>query len=161
MNTKKGITLLIAVVFTTASLAIVLGISAIFFGELRIGQSAQGSYAAYYYANTGVECAMYYDLYPPDAEDLIDEYFDPDDITYPKSITCGGKTTSIPSPSVDSNGNDVFHFGFSDDDLCIPDVEVKKTLAGGAVFDSIAKNSCGGAPRVVERGIRSFFPDET
>ncbi|KKT30110.1 hypothetical protein A3G55_02205 [Candidatus Giovannonibacteria bacterium RIFCSPLOWO2_12_FULL_44_25] len=59
---KKGVTLLLAVFISTIAISLGLGIFAIIFGELKISGSAKESLIALYAADSGVECALYWDL---------------------------------------------------------------------------------------------------
>lgn len=53
-------TLLLAVIITTAVLSIALGIYSLLFGQLKLGQSARESGVAFFSADAGKECALYY-----------------------------------------------------------------------------------------------------
>lgn len=57
---KKGFVLLFAVVLVSIILAISLGVSNITLKELNFSTSARATNDAFYAADTGVECALYY-----------------------------------------------------------------------------------------------------
>lgn len=58
----KGFTLLYAVVVTSVILAASLSIISIALRELALSSSARDSQYAFYIANTGLECALYWDI---------------------------------------------------------------------------------------------------
>jgi len=57
---KSGMALLLAVIITGAALSIALGIQSLMFGQLKLGQSARESHVAFFSADAGKECALYY-----------------------------------------------------------------------------------------------------
>ena len=57
-NKEKGVSLYIAVVITSILLAIVLGISAILVGQIKIIRGMENSVLALYAAETGIERAL-------------------------------------------------------------------------------------------------------
>ena len=61
MKHKQGFTLLYAVVVTSILLASALSIISIALRELALSTSSRDSQYAFYVANTGLECAMYWD----------------------------------------------------------------------------------------------------
>ena len=60
VDRKKGMALLLAVIITGAALSIALGIQSLMFGQLKLGQSARESHVAFFSADAGKECALYY-----------------------------------------------------------------------------------------------------
>ena len=62
-------TLLLAVLFLTASLSISLGIFYIVFVQLQINRAARESHKAFYAANTAKECVLYYQNYVGEPSD--------------------------------------------------------------------------------------------
>lgn len=61
-NRQKGIAIFIAVISVSALMLIALAISDIAYKEQIISYSGRGSKVAFNAADTGVECAMFYDL---------------------------------------------------------------------------------------------------
>ena len=59
---KKGFTLLLTFLFTSISLAISLGVASLILGEVVLSRSGRESQKAFYAADSGVECALYWDL---------------------------------------------------------------------------------------------------
>lgn len=60
LQKTKGIAVIIAIITVTAALLIVLGISDIMVGQLKIATNAGSSFVALYAADTGLQCALYY-----------------------------------------------------------------------------------------------------
>lgn len=63
-GSRSGFVLLFSVVLTSIILAITLGVSNISLKELTFSTSAKDSNTAFYAADTGAECALYYDKTP-------------------------------------------------------------------------------------------------
>lgn len=62
MRTDKGFTLLIAIVITATLLLVSTGIVSVAVKEAFISSSARESQHAFYAADTGIECAIYWDV---------------------------------------------------------------------------------------------------
>lgn len=61
-NKQKGFVLLFAVVLTSIILSIALGLADVSFKELRFGSSARDTGESFFASDTGIECALFYDL---------------------------------------------------------------------------------------------------
>jgi hypothetical protein len=59
---NKGVTLLLSVLILTVTLSIALGIFYIVLIQLQLNRSTLASHLAFFNANTGIECARYYNL---------------------------------------------------------------------------------------------------
>lgn len=57
---QRGVTLLLAVLFLTVGLSIALSIFYIVYVQLQINRSARDSHIAFFSADAGKECALYY-----------------------------------------------------------------------------------------------------
>ncbi len=93
---KKGVALLMAVVITATSLAIALGIFSIIYGQILISRAAKESHIAFYSADTGMECALYY-LWQGDQSAPGRNFWEPTDPCFMSSsgtceIKCAGVT---------------------------------------------------------------------
>lgn len=62
---KGGFVVLFAVILTTIILAIALGLADVSFREIVLVTSGEESDKAFYAADTGAECALFYDLQNP------------------------------------------------------------------------------------------------
>lgn len=154
-NTKTGIALYIAVLIGTILMTTGLGISTIFYRELRISGFQFPSLTAFYAADTGKECALYYD-------GLSQQAFD--NPANPATVTCAGNTqTASAASGIDGNGPFYFYgFNFTlPGDRCVH-IRVKKQLIGGDVCTRITSSgendSCGGSA-TVQRNVVSVDPD--
>ena len=93
---RSGFALLFAVVISSIILAIALGVANIAFKEVKFSSSAQGANDAFFAADTGAECALFYDI-------KNNSFFGQQQIS---SISCGGNII-IP---VYGNPTDGFYF---------------------------------------------------
>lgn len=59
---KQGVTLLLAIFISALALALGLGIFTIIFGELGISGTSKESLEAFYAADSGIECALFWDI---------------------------------------------------------------------------------------------------
>lgn len=59
---KKGVTLLLAVLVSSIALSIGTGIFSLLFSEIEISGSSKDSVIAFYAADSGLECALYWEL---------------------------------------------------------------------------------------------------
>lgn len=59
---KKGVTLLLAVLVSSIALSVGIGIFSLLFSEIQISGSAKDSVTAFYAADSGLECAIYWEL---------------------------------------------------------------------------------------------------
>jgi hypothetical protein len=65
MHTKKGFALLMAVIITSTLLLVSFALSNLAFKELLLSHAGQESQVAFYAADTGVECALFWDTKNP------------------------------------------------------------------------------------------------
>ncbi|TSC78819.1 MAG: hypothetical protein G01um101429_642 [Parcubacteria group bacterium Gr01-1014_29] len=156
-STKSGVALYLAVLIGTIVMATGMGVSTIFYRELRISRVLFPSFLAFYAADTGAECALYHDL----QQDVFDETAPPGTFT----ITCNGGTRTVThtEPVV---GIDRFTFNFELTSMagnaCV-DVRVKKETIGGVPctrIDSYGRNAvCASSAATVERRLLSIDPE--
>ena len=59
---KHGFTLLLAVLVISVALSVSLGASTLVISQLAISRDARESLEAFYAANAGIECALYWDI---------------------------------------------------------------------------------------------------
>lgn len=96
---QRGITFLLAVIVSALTLSISLGISFILLGELKLAVYGKQSFIAFYTADSGIDCALYWDREQNGFADPLGVYFP----YTPTVILCGNQT---PSLVVDMNFND-------------------------------------------------------
>ncbi|QQG42536.1 MAG: hypothetical protein HYW15_03470 [Candidatus Giovannonibacteria bacterium] len=133
---KKGVTLLLAVFISTIALALGLGIFTIIFGELGIAGTAKESLVALYAADSGVECALYWDIKRQAFSTSTSN-----------SISCAGNTVTVGGSALS-----VFDLNFSNDSCA----HMRVQKAGSeTIITSLGENvACGASsPRTVQRGL--------
>ena len=163
MMQTRGITLLLSVFVMGIALTVAVGIFNIFLGELSIGIEMSKSTVAFVAADSGGECALYWDRQA--------NSFATSTGSGSNNITCGGSIFNVggwescePSDCVSANdgknGSSMFTFNFSNSSCA--EVTVDKTYDATnrltTTITSLGKNNClAGAPRVVERGVELKF----
>jgi len=159
---KKGFALLVAIVVTSILLIVSFVVSNIALKQLVIATTNKDSQKAFYAANSGVECAHYWDLTNP----LVSPFA----TSTGGTITCNGQTIStgnqsVPTvpvtPSLIGGGGDgsptsIFMIPVVTNEACAV-VRVTKVYVGSVIrttIDSRGYNTCNvTAARRVERGI--------
>ena len=159
-NRKNGFTLLLAVLISTLLLSIGLAILDLAIKELNLSSAGRESQFALYAADTGTECALYWDLQQRAFA-----------TTTPRAIFCAGNqvvdpntgspTTvggpgSITSPT---GGQSVFGINLAPQPYCAI-VTLTKTFLPQQIttLESRGYNTCDtGNKRRVERGIRVSY----
>ncbi len=157
MKQEKGFTLLIAVVTTSMLLIVSFVVVNIGLKQLILAYAAEESQYAFYAADSGTECAIYWDLH--------DSTLSAFDITTPGSITCSRQTITSGSQTVPtiptqasvigggtaSNRTSIFSISFTKGCAI---VRVTKNADGTTSIDSRGYNTCNtSADRRFERGV--------
>ena len=144
LNTKQGITLFIAVSIASIVLVLVINILNIAIREIQISGFLRESQEAFYAADAGLECALYYDVF-----DASTTFPEPGDPPVSGNINCVG--TNILYSSTDNGSVAVTSFAlqFSDTD----------TNTGCAAV-TVSKNSSTGKTTVESRGVNKNDADE-
>lgn len=91
LNSKRGFVLLFAVVLSAIIFSISLGMINISLKEINFGTSAKATNEAFFAADTGAECALFYDLVP------IESFFGSGDALLISGINpvCAGNTINL------------------------------------------------------------------
>ena len=131
---KKGFTLLFTVLFVSASLAISLGLSNLIIGQVRLSGTGRDSQFAFYAADTGAECATYWDR--------VSNKFATSSVA---TIVCAGQSRQVGGASVSS-------FSLNLENNSCVNVTVDKSSLTETVITSIGRIPCGDSSRV-ERGL--------
>ncbi len=141
-NGQRGFTLLLAVFVAGLLLTIALAISGITLKELLLSSAGRESQFAFYAADSGAECALYWDL---KANAFA--------TTTTSTISCGG--LSIGGVGGKPYGEaSTFTLTFAPEPYCAV-VSVVKESADRTRIESRGYNSCdAGNPRRVERAIK-------
>jgi len=145
---QGGFTLFIAIIATGTLLLIAAGMANLAVRQDVISTLSQNSQHAFYAADAGMECALYWDVKNPDYDWSA---FSPSQPS--QSITCNGESTDV-GGSQTSN----FEFTLLPDPYCVA-VTVSKTNVGSTVVTTIESkgyNTCDPLnPRRVERAVRA------
>lgn len=131
----KGFTLLFALIFVAASLAIGIGSSTLVLGQLRLSGSGRNSQFAFYAADSAAECAIYWDR-------SADKF----STSTASAIDCSGQS------GIPVGGASVSSFSLQFANGSCATVEVNKSNPAETVITSIGQNPCSGS-RKVERGL--------
>ncbi|HMP67535.1 MAG TPA: hypothetical protein PKA60_02190 [Candidatus Paceibacterota bacterium] len=182
-NKKEGFTLLFAVLVSVLILAVGSTIINLAIKQIIISGSARESQYAFYASNTGIECAIYWDLNQyfvldeDDTDGVIRQIFPPAGGGYSgisptneQYVNCAGINLydgigEDKKYMNDGNGVTTFWLDFSETEgVDLPYcayVVVTKNIVGGAqarvstVIDSYGYNTCDeNNPRRIERGLR-------
>ncbi len=164
MKKEKGFTLLVSIVVTSALLLIGLVVINVAFKQLLISGAGEESQYAFYAADGGTECAVYWDL-----KGIPTGTISPFDPSTGGSITCNGQTISTASQSGatavptlptgtasligggGANRTSIFWLSFTKGCAI---VQVTKNADGTTQVDSRGYNTCDtSSPKRFERGV--------
>ena len=148
---ERGFTLFIAVVITGVLLLIATGIIALSVRQSIIADAGRQSQLAFYAADTGMECALYWDIHNPAGRTA----FDP---ATGRIITCNKDSNNAGNQWV-VGGNAVSTFGsitFLPDPYC---ATVTVTKSGtSTTIQSRGYNTCDvSSSRRVERAVQATY----
>jgi len=147
---SEGIAIYMAVTITAALILVSFAVVNLVLKQIGISGAARDSQAAFYAADSGIECALYWDLKNP--TDTTRSAFSTATPTQ-TSIKCQGSNIPI---SVSSNSTTTFSFTLSPEPYCV-NVGVSKKFVGNTLTTQIEArgyNTCAvGNSRRVERAI--------
>ena len=159
IHDRRGYLLLFAVVLSSIVLAIGLGIVNIVNKGLILASSGRLSQAAFYAADSGIECALYWDRVHPGFSNTV---FATSTFSVPPAsgVMCANEDiadTGIISGQTGSAAKTTFDFAFNNG-ACAT-VTVSKTESGvKTVIDALGYNTCNvGSARRIERAIRTKY----
>lgn len=147
---KRGFALLYSVLVASLLLAIGLSIFNITIKELMLSSSARDSEFAFFAADTGTDCALYWDY--------VGNAFTAESPA--GSITCTGQTVPVATQVNGESSVHTFSLDLGADNPYCAEVMVEKTATPDGLFVNTAVisrgyNTCDtGNPRRVERAIR-------
>lgn len=159
---QKGIALFIAVVATAALFLIALAISDISYKEQIISSSGSASKVAFYGADSGAECALYYDLKGPNG--FLFATTSPNQTA---DFECNGQMTNPVTESIAGSATTTFYFNVSNSPKSCTVVTVAKWQVGSLIRTKVESrgynNTCSGGPlpdeslRNLERSFRVTY----
>jgi hypothetical protein len=150
---NRGFTLFIAIVIMGTLLLISAGMVSLAVRQALISASGRESQAAFYAADTGIECALYWDVQNPSGVSGFAT-------TSTSQINCNNQIKTVGGSAVVVGGFAVstFTFNFDPDPPCVI-VSVFKAMNSSATrIESKGYNTCDPTnPRRVERALRASY----
>lgn len=135
---KKGFILLLTVLIVFSLLGLSLGVGILVLTEIKLSGTGRESQVAFYAADAGFECALYWNLKKM--------AFNPP----PKNIICANWNALPLNPQPNQ-----YEFNLIFENNSCAKVLVDKSVAGQTTIESLGTNKCpSGSERSVERGIR-------
>ncbi|OHA46081.1 MAG: hypothetical protein A3G61_03895 [Candidatus Taylorbacteria bacterium RIFCSPLOWO2_12_FULL_49_67] len=155
-SSRKGFTILFAVLIGSLLFSLGIAIAHLSIREVSISIAGRESSYAFFYADTGIECALYWDFNIGRKELVFPSSFDEFDESGRAAIACGGNQ-NVPVSLVSGNSaaaTSTFTLNFAPRGCAI--VTVGKTTSGYTMLESRGRNDCGSAPNPgrVERALR-------
>jgi Tfp pilus assembly protein PilX len=149
-NTQKGFTLFLALVITGTLLLIATGVVSLAVKQSLISTSGRESQLAFYVADTGLECAIYWDVHNPSGSSAFSTstgstiYCNKDAANQGNEWVVGGSLQSV------------FTINFQPQSACAV-VTVTKSNSTTTI-ESLGYNTCSSAnPRRVQRAVRATY----
>ena len=148
----EGFTLFIAIVVSGTLLLIASGIVNLALKQSLISAFGRESQNAFYAADTGIECALYWDVHNPSGISAFST-------TTGSTIFCN-KDANNPGNEWVVGGADtsvINYISFLPDPYCAI-VTVTKDNGGGTTIESLGRNTCDlSSTRRVERAVRATY----
>ena len=149
---NKGFTLFIAMIVMGTLLLIASGVIGLAVKQALISASGRESQHAFYAADTGIECALYWDVQSPTGSSA----FSP---STGSIIECNRDSNNLDNRWVVGGAytSTINRLNFLPDPYCAI-VVVTKDLLGGTKIESFGYNTCDPLnPRRVERAVRAIY----
>lgn len=150
-HSQRGFTLLIAILITSTLLLISMGVIALAVRQAFIADAARQSQLAFYAADTGMECALYWDVHNPSGNSAF-ATSSTSVVTCNKDGNNSGNQWTVGGASVSTMAN----ITFLPDPFCAT-VTVTKNANGTTVIESKGYNTCAASARRVERALRATY----
>ncbi|MBI1974664.1 MAG: pilus assembly PilX N-terminal domain-containing protein [Candidatus Zambryskibacteria bacterium] len=141
----KGFTLLIAIVVMGTVLLVAAGVTNLAVKQSLISSTGRDSQYAFYAADTGLECALYWDVHNPTGVSAFST-------STGSVINCNNQSMTVGGTVVST-----FTLNLNPDPFCTA-VTVTKRDDGSTAIESRGYNSCDTSnPRRVERAVRATY----
>ena len=142
-SNRKGFTLFLAILITSIVLGASIGFSIFVLRELRVSAIGRESQKAFFAADSGAECALYWDL------KQVPSAFS---TTTTSTINCAGSDYTVGGPSGISN------FTLNFDNGSCTTVKVDKNNYPNTIIYSYGHNTCDSSdPNRVERALNLIY----
>ena len=147
----RGFTIFVAIVITGTLLLVATGIVTISVRQLFLTSSARDSQYAFYAADTGVECALYWDIKNPSGNTAFAT-------STVSSIHCNQDAANTGNVfNVGGLPTSTFTITFLPKPYCAT-ISVSKAANGSTTIESRGYNTCSSIdPRRVERAVRVTY----
>ena len=149
---QRGFTLLVSIVVMGTILLVATGIVNLAVRQALISASGRESQLAFYAADSGIECALYWDVQNPSGISAFAT-------STSSSITCNGILATVGGGG-NSNPTSIFSFTLTPDPYCVT-AAVTKVYFGSVLrttIESKGYNTCDlSNPRRVERAVRTTY----
>ncbi len=148
---QQGFTLLLAVLVSSILLAIGGALLNIALRQISLSSTGRDSHFAFYAADTGGECALYWDFKNGSGTSAF---------LSNSSITCAASPTMSITPALSSDANNqyltsAFTFTMTPNPYCASVIVVKNLTTATTSIDSRGYNTCDTSdPRRTERALR-------
>jgi len=158
---ERGVTLYIAIVVTSALLLVSFAIADTTLKQAALASINRDSHIAFFAADTGIECALYWDLKNASGGSAFST-------SSPSTISCNGDSSNVNNQNIhpvlnlnqNFSGTSTFQINFLPETYCAK-VSVGKFYNGGTLnttIESKGYNSCdSNNPRRVERAVRVSY----
>ena len=152
---QKGFTLFIAIIIVATLLLVSTGIASISVKENFLTSASRESQYAFYAADTGTECAIYWDVKNPTGLSAFAT-------STGSTINCNQDSNNtinpvFPTNNVGGNSQSTFDLTFLPDPYCAV-VTVTKNPDNSTQIESLGYNTCDTTnPRRVERAVRVSY----
>jgi Tfp pilus assembly protein PilX len=148
LKREKGVAVYIAVTITAALVLVSFAVLNMAIKQIGISSAGRDSQAAFYAADSGVECALYWDIKNP-TNPSASAFAT---TTPPQAVSCNGQTITVTR----SGATSTYSYNFAPNPYCVT-VTVGKAYSGSQPtthIESRGYNSCAvGNSRRVERAI--------
>jgi hypothetical protein len=167
-KTNGGFVLFFSIIISTIVLSIISGVILIAYKELIVSSTGRESQKAFYSADLGSECALYWDVkHPLAGYENISVFPNSDTAPMPGTVSsaCSGQDVTIvrlsSPPPTSTTATSTFSLSIPSTGVCV-DVTVSKYVDGSGndktKIDAHGYNTCDVSnPRRVERGVRITF----
>jgi Tfp pilus assembly protein PilX len=156
MSSERGIAVYVAVTITAALVLISFAILNLAIRQVGISGAGRDSQAAFYAADSGVECALFWDL----RNTTVPGVSAFSTSTAVQQISCNGQNLTPTRAFTSGSGTSTFSFTFSPDPYCVT-VDVGKHYVGlnpMTLVEARGYNSCAaGENRRLERAIKVTY----
>lgn len=162
-NNKQGFTILIAVITAGILLIIAMSIGGIALKEQVLATANKESQIAFYAADTGMECALYWDQKKGAFTRTDDQ-----NAAVLNDFVCNNIKDNDTTPTLgDNETSDEYHYTFMVKDIPVANnvptcaiVKITKTVLSTSTktyIQSYGYNTCEASPRRLERGIEAKY----